>query len=360
MTHAAKPPLTNIIVAGDGPDADAWARALRGIDGVEIQRLTGASEDELLEGLSRDDIHAVALVPPALDLPGVIKRAVMTGRHVLVAGAVALSSKQLLALADLAHRRQRVILFDDGSLADERLAFVRKMTGGPHALWRPRYIRSLRTGVHGRATLDDLAVADIGVALSIAGGMPSLVSGLAPRADDESGSADVAMVTMSFDGGLAARVDVSFVEPALRQEIVIACDGRSVVLDALDSRAPLRIDASARHRGPKREGQWAETVSEHPLGDTGDRLPRAAETFVGAVRAGAFEATNAHALASAALVWETARASMTRDGEALPLAPASPLARANRPALQLIEGGGHRVESSVVPELTLVSRREPA
>ncbi len=352
---------TNITVAGDGPDADAWARALRGVEFVEVQRVAAATDDELLEALSRPGVDAVAFVPPVPEMPNAVKRAVMARRHVLVAGPVALGSRQLLALDDLARRRERVILFDTGNLADERLAFVRKMTGGPQALWRPRYIRSLRTGVHGRASLDDLAVADIAAVLSIAGGAPSRVSAVAPRIDDESGPGDAALVTLAFDGGPAARVDVSFIEPDLRQEIVVACDGRSVVLDAFDTRAPLQIQASARHRGPQRDaGQWAETVSEHPVVETGSRIARAAETFVAAVRKGDAGATNARDLATAAHVWETARESIERGGEMLALTPSSPLARAVRPALQLIEGGGHRVESSSIPELTVVGRREPA
>jgi len=44
----------------------------------------------------------------------------------------------------------------------------------------------------------------------------------------------------------------------------------------------------------------------------------------------------------------------------LPLADATPLARATRPSLQLIEGGGRRAASAAAPELTLISRREPA
>jgi predicted dehydrogenase len=361
MTRAMQPvSLINVTVAGDGPDADAWARALRGVDAVEVERVAAATDDELLEALSRPGIDAVAFVPAVPDLPNAIKRAVMTRRHVLVAGPVAISSRQLLAFDELARRRERVILFDTGTLADERLAFVRKMTFGQTALWRPRYVRSLRTGVHGRASLDDLAVADIAAVLSITGGMPSRVSGLTPRIDDESGPAEVAMVTLAFDGGPAARIDVSFVEPGLRHEVVIACDGRSIVLDEFDTRAPLQIQASARHRGPNRDGQWAETVSEHPPVDSATRLARAAEAFVAAVRKNDVATTNALDIAAASKVWETARASMTAGGEMLPLIAPDTLVHVARPSLQVIEGGGHRVQSATAPELTLVARREPA
>ncbi|MDP9236323.1 MAG: hypothetical protein M3P30_02810 [Chloroflexota bacterium] len=345
-----------VTVAGGGAAADAWVRALRGIDGTTVGRLVGGTEDELLEDLSRGDVDAIAFVTPVPDLPRAIKRAVMAGRDVLVTTPAALVSKQLNALAELAERRGRVILFDTGSLGDERLTFVRKMTTGPQALWRTRYIRSLRTGVHGACTLDELAMVDIATVLTIAGGLPSLIAGVAPRVDDESGVADVAMVTLSFDGGPVARVDVSLVEPVLRQEIVIACDGRSVVLDALDARAPLQIQANARHRGPHADGQWSETISEHPVGEATDRLARAAAMFMTAVCERDIGATNAGELASAAQVWQTARASISRGGEPLSLADAGQPAGVRRPVLQLIHGGGHRSDAPL-PELTLVVSR---
>lgn len=353
MTGQADRGIT-IAIAGAGPEADAWARALRGVAGVETA-CVAAGEDELLAALSRPEVAAVAFVPPLADLPGLIRRAVIAGRHVLVAGPAALASRQLHALDDLARRRERAIVFDTGALADERFAFVRKMTGGPQGLWRPRYVRSLRTGVHGRATLDELAVADLATVLSLVGGVPSGVTACSPRVDEEGGAADVAMVTVSFAGGPVARVDVSMVEPWLRQEIVVACDGRTVVLDALDQRAPLQIHAATRHRGPA-DGQWAETISEHPVGDAGDRLALLAATFVRAVRERDVSATNARELALAATVWEKARESMALGGERVDVSAPVSVAR---PVLQLIRGGGRRIEA-VAPELTVVREPRPA
>jgi hypothetical protein len=74
-----------ITVSGTGVAADRQARLLRGVDGVQIERLAGASEDELLENLSRGDACAIVFASPAPDLPNAIKRAVMARRHVFVA-----------------------------------------------------------------------------------------------------------------------------------------------------------------------------------------------------------------------------------------------------------------------------------
>ena len=351
-------PMT-IAVAGTGVHADAWARALRGIDAVEIQRLPTMTDDDLLAQLAHPEIDAVAFAlgdgaPPVADIAAAIRRVVMAGRHVLVSGPVALSSKQLRALDDLARRRARVILFDAAGMADDRIAFVRKMTAGAHALWHPRYIRSLRTGVCGRATLDELAIGDLSVVLTLAGSLPAQVAAVAPRFDDESGAVDAVMTTLSFVSGVIARVDVSLVEPMRRQEIVIACGGRTIVLDALDPRAPLQIQATAGHRGPQRDGQWSETITEHPIVESADPHSRVAAAFVAAIRAGDTAATNAHVLANAALVWETARASIARGGEPLSLATTDIIVE-NRPSLHVIQGGGHTTDGRAAPVLTLVS-----
>lgn len=356
MTDAA--PTITIALAGGDDQAERWARAFRGASGVAVERI-GGSDDDFLAMLARGDVVAVAFTAPMADLQGAIRRALISGRDVFVAGPVALASKQLLALDATARARRKLLVFNTNRLADERFAFIRKMTGGPNALWRPRYVRSLRTGAHAEATLDELAVADIGAVLEVTGGVPSAVSAVAPRVDDESGAADVAMVTMMFDGGSIGCVDVSLAEPELRQELTIACDGRTMVLDAYDLRAPLQIHAGARHRGPQRGGgQWSETVSEHPLAEMGDATARAAEAFIQALRANDARASNGSDIASAALVWETARTSIARGGEPVALA-LDDVPEEKRPTLKLIRGGGHSVATHPAPALTLVGAAEP-
>jgi predicted dehydrogenase len=348
-----------ISVLGAGPDADTQTRALRGIDGVEAVRFQGSTDGELLDHLATTRSDAVAFTREVPDLPGVIKRAVMAGRHVLVSTPVALASTQLLALDEVARRRGRVILFDACGLGDERLPFVRKMIGGAQPLWRPRYMRSLRTGARPGASLDEQVISDISLLLSLAGATPARVSAVAPRDDDETGAADVAMVTMVCDAGVILRCDVSLIEPYFRQEIAIACDGRTIVLDALDVRAPLQIQASARHRGPQPAGQWAETVSEHPVGVPAERATAAAAEFVRAVRSRDISATNARALATASLIWETARESISRGGDMVALPTDGETATRQRPEMRVIRGGGRRSTDRPAPDLTLVKRTPP-
>jgi predicted dehydrogenase len=339
-------------LVGAGPEADRWARALRGTDHVVLDRIDGG-EDAFLATLSREGVDAMAFVAPIPDLAGAIKRAVLAGRHVLIAGPEMLSSRQLLALEALARRRRRAIVLDGETLGDEQLAFVRKMTSGANALWRPRYLRALRTSVAEDASLDALALTEIRRVIAVAGGLPATVSALSPRVDDETGAADVAMVTLSFDAGPVARIDVSLLEPAMQQELVVACDARTIVLRPLDREAPLRI-AAGGHRGPKAGAPWAETIHEHPAGEVLDRITIAAERFIAAVRARDVAATNLDEAAQAALVWECARTSMARGGD--PVVVAEGEFRAGRPVLNVIQGGGQTTASGETPRLTLVGR----
>jgi predicted dehydrogenase len=340
---------TTIAVAGSGDDAEQAARALRGVDGVEVTRISGASEEELLEQLSRGELDAIAFVTPAADLAGSLRRTLMANRHAMVIGPAALSAKQLLSLDELARRRSRVVCFDAGYGGDERVAFVRKMTASPGALWRPRYVRATRAGADERG-IDELAIGEIACVLSIMGAQPSRVSAVAPRIDDETGDVGAMMLTMTFDGGPVATVDVSVIEPMPRREIVVACEGRTVVLDAFDARTPLQIQAVGRYVGPQAGHAWSETVTEYPAPAARDRLAASAEAFVTAVRARDLEAVNLRGMAHAALVLETARESIARGGEMLDVAPDT----GRRPDLQVIVGGGKREGGGAPPELTVV------
>jgi len=166
------------------------------------------------------------------------------------------------------------------------------------------------------------------------------------------------MMTIVCDGGAVIRCDISLSEPYPRQEIVIACDGRTFVLDALDTRAPLQIQAAAQHRGPRAEGQWAEVVTEHPLESHMAKADALAATFIAAVRSGDASATNTAALATASRVWEMARISMARGGEMISLTDDA-ASDVRRPEMRVIRGRGRRATDHPAPELTLVERTSP-
>jgi predicted dehydrogenase len=359
MTDERASERITVAVAGDGDGADRWLRALRGVDETSASRLR-ATDDEFLQTLARDDVNAIAFAGNTADLPGAIKRALMANRHVLVFGATAIASKQIATLDALARRRARVLLFATEYFGDERIDFVRKMIAGPQPLWRPRYLRSLRTGAVAGASIDALAIADIAFASAMLGAAPSRVSAIAPRIDDESGAGDVALVTLMFDGGPAGRIDISIIEPAPRHDVTIACEGRTIALDSYDGRSVLQVHASGRSRGRSMgvsNGAWSETVTEQPVAVAQDRVARASAAFVRTVRARDLAASNARAMCDAARVWERARESIAQSGAMIEI---DPQREAERPKLQLIVGGGHADYAHPAPALTVIDGGRPA
>lgn len=346
----------SVLVAGAAAEVAPFARAFRALEGVTVTTAGATSPDAVAEAITPSGVSLLAVVPPLPDLHAVIRRALVRRCDVAVCGPVALSSQQALALDDIARRRDRMLMFDAPHVADERWAFVRKMTSGARAMWSPRFVRSLRAGAPGRASLDDLGIYNVQSVLAIADGLPATVSAVAP-------SAALLSLAMIFSDGRAARVEVSLEEQPPRHDVAIVCDGRSIIIDDYDARSPLQVHAAVRGE----RARMSEPLLEH--GDTsaeGRRL-RFAETIVAAARSRDLAAANARDFAEAALVWETARASAARGGETLPLPATSPLVQPARPELRLIRGGGRHDDADTeraAPALRLVasngSIRRPA
>ena len=331
-------------VLGAEEAAQQYVRAFRGVDGVSAY-LVDAGEDGLLDALSRDDTGCLVVTEMAHDVAGWVKRALVAGRHVFVAGTPALDERRYDEIDQLARRRRRVAAFDTGFMLDERLAFIRKMAAAPQALWRPRYVRSVHAGGPVER-LDEIAIAQAALMLEVTGMRAERVTACAPFvAGDE--TSNVAMVNVMFAGGAVASVHVAPGEALWQRETVIVCDGRTVALDPFDARGPLRIAASSAHSFAPTAAAWQETTSEHA--PASERLPAVAEAFCAAARARDVSFGNAAALASAAALWAAARRSIANGGEVTDVARQRP----QRPELRLIKGRG-RGGASAAPALTLV------
>ena len=285
------------------------------------------------------------------DLGAMVKRAVIARKHVLVATGIA-DSHQLILLDELARNRECVLLFDACGLADEALDAVRATVRDEHPIRRPRYIRAHRS-VPGATALEGSALDAVSRVLTLTGGLPAYVGALAPRFDDEDEDPSLVGITLRFESGLVARLDVISMEPEAEDTITIMCEGRTTVVDSDNAVAPVRVLSATRRGDAERTGGPASLKSEQLAIAPGSREERVASAFVEAVRSRQ-PLCNARELASAALVWETAMASLARGGEMIALSSTHPLIAVSRPQLQVIQGGGNTVESASVPRLRLV------
>ncbi|HXK32947.1 MAG TPA: hypothetical protein VNM91_02910, partial [Dehalococcoidia bacterium] len=280
--HSPGDDAISVLVAGAAGDIAPVARAFRALEGVTVTTVDASSADAVAEAITSSGVSLVAIVPPLPDLHVLIRRALVRRCDVAVCGPVALSSQQALALDDIARRRGRMLMFDAPHVADERWAFVRNMTSGPRAMWSPRFVRSLRAGASGRASLDELGIYDAQCVLAIADGLPASVSAVSP-------SPALLSLTMSFSDGRAARVEVSLEEQPRRRHVAVVCDGRSIIVDDYDARSPLQVHAAVRGE----RARTSEPLLEYGATSAEARRQRFTETIAAAARSRDLAAANA-------------------------------------------------------------------
>jgi hypothetical protein len=202
------------------------------------------------------------------------------------------------------------------------------------------------------AEADERAIRAIARAMTYHEGLPREVACHAVRDVMRNDEPLFMSALACYEDGLVLRLDVSRIEVERRDRLVLGTEARTLVLDGEQS---LRVQSAMRPAdgdsvGGVREERMPERETTHQ--------ERVAMLFAEAAREGRFH-SNAREMAAAVLVWEAALASMRADGEMTALPSVHPLVAKARPSLQVIEGGGHVVETAA-PRLRVVAggRRE--
>ena len=181
---------------------------------------------------------------------------------------------------------------------------------------------------------------------------PARVSAFAPRVDDESGAAgrrDAHAGVRRRAGGPHRRQPGRAAGCA--SEIAVACDGRTIVLDALDARAPLQIHAANRHHGPEAGGLGRDRERAPGVRGRATAPRGVASSFVSAARARDASAATQPSSRPRPRVWEKARESMARGGELLGHRRRRRARRERPVACSSSAAAAHRVEAARRPSL---------
>jgi predicted dehydrogenase len=365
---AARSNMIGICIIGQAPLAGRWARALDQAGDARLVRSAPSGEpwappDDMAPLLEHPAVEAVILADPLADVHSLARRALLAGKHVLCGGPFLLGANQTAMLASLARRLNLVLAFRDERAHQPAFAFLARMVGEGDPLWPPLYIRCLRTAspsaVHGHQ-VDALAATEIATILRLAGD-PRAVAATGCRGGG-GGSLETAFLTLLYGSGLTALAIVSAAEVSSTAELTVVADGRTMTLEEHDLRATLRI-AVCRHvldssRTAPPESRM-ETADEHslPQATATDPFEEQVRTFVEGVASAGAGTGNSSLWRRVALVWETARGSMTLGGApvALPRWP-SHTEHAETPSLRVIEGGGSSgAAARRRPILTLVT-----
>jgi predicted dehydrogenase len=270
-------------------------------------------------------IDAVAIATPIGTHHELCMAALQAGKHVWVEKPLAETVDQALRLADEAARRQRVLVVDHTLVYAGGVRRLGEMVRAGE-LGRLLYFDATRMnlglfrevnviadlGVHDFAILDHL-VPERPVAVSATGaahypGVPE----------------DVAYVTLFYDSGCIAHLNLSWASPIRLRQVLLGGDRKMAVYSELDSAQPVRIyDKGAAVKLP--EGGGRPVTSYHhgdmwaPAVDGQGALRVLSEHFVDCIAGTATPITDGRMGARMVELIDAATRSMRRRGEPVKL-----------------------------------------
>lgn len=185
------------------------------------------------EALADPEIAAVVIAAPAVLHAGLAREALLAGKHTYVEKPLALDVDEAAALCDLAEERGLTLMV--GHLLQYHPAFLElKRLVAAGDLGRLRYVYSNRLNF-GRFRREENALwsfapHDISMILSLVGSEPDSVTATGSTYLHKT-IADVTTTHLSFPGGEAAHVFVSWLHPVKEQKLVVVGEAGMAVFD---------------------------------------------------------------------------------------------------------------------------------
>jgi predicted dehydrogenase len=258
-----------------------------------------ASIEELLDDPMLD---AVILATPVHTHYDLALRAMEVGKHVFVEKPLATSGTQAVELIDYATQQGLVLMCGHTFLYSPPVRAVKSLIDSGE-LGDLYFISSSRVnlGLHQRdvSVIWDLGPHDFSILLYWLGAPPRSIRA-AGRDSIVLGVSDVAFVTMEFDSGVIANVELSWLAPSkLRRTVVVG--SRKMVVYEDGSTEPIRIfDRGIDYKDPDNFGEWhlsyrsGDILSPHI--PSHEPLSRQTDDFVTAISGGEPECDQAIAL----------------------------------------------------------------
>jgi predicted dehydrogenase len=364
------------LIAG-GSMGERYARALSQLPGAELTALSATPVGRSL-AIRATRCHEPASLVALPSVDGVvlasadvapyplIRRALVRGKHVLAAGPFVLTSEEVQRLSTLAERAGRLLMFSEERMLSPGFGLLAEMTRGATRS-QFHYLRLLDVRPWHRVEVPrTAAIAAEGLALCarLVRRMPRSISALG--VGPAGGHPEAAFITLVYPGGLVASLQVSVSEDWEARQLVASMAGRTLMLDELDYRTPLRIVSASERTQREAAGAKAPGGSSWQTGSVtlaappGDPTLEQCRNFMDGVIARRRGALNGEFWRQVAVLWEAAERSMPLAGAPVSVEapPAESGAMTVTPRLHVIRGRGQPVRStsaSARPALTLVS-----
>lgn len=255
--------------------------------------------------------------------------ALRAGKHVLVEKPMTQSTIEGRRLIDEAHRRGLVLMVDHTFVFTPAVQKIKALIS-ENAIGEVYYYDSIRVNLgnfqHDVNVVWDLAVHDFSILDYAFSQSPAGLSATGARHVPDSPE-NIAYITVYFDGGLIAHINVNWLAPVKVRTTLIGGSEKMIVFDDLEPSEKIKVyDKGITVRddpegvrqvrvGYRTGDMWAPNLA------TREALLASAEHFVHCVESGETPLTDGHAGLRVVRMLEAAHASMQRRGTTVELLP---------------------------------------
>jgi predicted dehydrogenase len=244
------------------PDADVrWIceKDSRRLDEFAGRYPSVRATERLDDLLDDPELDGVVLATPVHTHYDLAQRCLEAGKHTFVEKPLAISSEHALALVDFATRAGLTLMCGHTFLYSPPVRRIKQMIDSGE-LGNLYFVSSSRVnlGIHQRdvSVVWDLGPHDFSILLYWLGGPPKTIRATG-RDSIVPGVVDVAFVTMEYESGLIANVELSWLAPSKLRRTVIVASKKMVVYQDGDLAEAIKIyDRGIEYKDPESFGEY--------------------------------------------------------------------------------------------------------
>jgi predicted dehydrogenase len=295
--------------------------------GRRYPRSAQTTEADLL--LDDPEVEALLIATPVFTHFDLASKALRAGKHVFVEKPLASSSEEAAQLLRLAEAEGRTLMCGHTFVYSPPVRVVKSLLDA-RELGDIYFISSSRVnlGLHQPdvSVVWDLGPHDFSILLHWLDEMPCAVRAVG-RDSIVPGIPDVAFITLTYESGIVANVELSWLAPSKLRRTVVVGSQKMVVYDD-GAPEPVRVfDHGVVYKDP-------ETFGEHQLSyrtgdilspkiDTREPLAEELNDFAGAIRGGGETVASARMARDVVQLVEAADESLQRNGAEVAIEPAA-------------------------------------
>jgi predicted dehydrogenase len=291
-----------------------------------VQRVSGVPVlGDLDAVLLHPGVDAVIVATPPSTHHAIVKRALEAGKHVLVEKPLATSTEDAIELVELGSARDLVVMPGHTFVYSPAVNKVRELIL-EDVLGEIYFVTSSRMNL-GKYQADgvvcDLAPHDLSILLHWLG-QPITQIATSARSVFQDGIPETAFLSLQFEGGAAANVQISWLAPRKVRQMVVVGSKRMVVYDDTASDEAIRVyDRGMEFSTPASFGEYQLTYRSGdvvlPRIDAAEPLGLELADFANAINTGAEPKSHARLGVEIVRAIEGAEESLRRGGEPVAL-----------------------------------------